>query len=227
MLSFPFDKDQCSGDNPTNACPRKDYKVPLSLPTMAVHERMINLAEKLSENASLIDEKAVRNLTKRMDRAKSLFLAGAGRSGYVAKAFAMRLMHLGYDVHVVGEATTPAITKKDLLIAVSGSGETHSIVSIAQAAKKMDAHIAAISSNPRSTLGGMCDTIIVMKGRLAAKREEDYLARQLKGAHEPLAPLGTLFELSAMVFFDSLVEELMVIRKQNEESMRARHTQLE
>jgi len=194
---------------------------------MAVHERMVNLADKVSENAKVIDEKAVRNLIKRMDRAKSLFLAGAGRSGYVAKAFAMRLMHLGYEVHVVGEATTPAITRKDLLIAVSGSGETHSVVSIAQAAKKMNAHIASVSSNPRSTLGHMCDTIIVLKGRMAAKREQEYLARQLEGAHEPLAPLGTLFELSAMVFFDSLVEEIMVLKKQSEESMKARHTQLE
>jgi 6-phospho-3-hexuloisomerase len=194
---------------------------------MVVHERMKNLAERISENAELVDEKAVRNLIKRMDRAKSVFLAGAGRSGYVAKAFAMRLMHLGYDVHVVGEATTPAITEKDLLIAVSGSGETHSIVSMAQAAEKMDAHIAAISSNPRSSLGGMCDTIIVVKGRLAAKGEKEYLARQLKGAHEPLAPMGTLFELSAMVFFDSLVEELMVLKGESEDGMKKRHTQLE
>lgn len=53
-----------------------------------------------------------------------IFVVGTGRSELVGKAFAMRLMHLGFNVHVVGEVTTPAIRDKDCLIAISGSGET-------------------------------------------------------------------------------------------------------
>jgi len=194
---------------------------------MAVKERMAQLAGKVAENAREIDEKSVRRLIGELDRAKSVFLCGAGRSGYVAKAFAMRLMHLGFNVYVVGETTTPAITDRDLLVAVTGSGETHTIVGMAEAAKKRKARVAAITSNPKSEIAEFSDSVVLIKGRLPGTREKDYLARQLKGGHEPLAPLGTLFELSSMVFFDSLVEELMVRKKRGEDYLKARHTQLE
>ncbi len=194
---------------------------------MTLRARMAHLARKIAENAGRIDESSVKKLLREIERARRVFLCGAGRSGYVARAFAMRLMHIGLDVHVVGEATTPAIRKGDLLVAVTGSGETNSIVSMVQAAKKLGARTAAITSNPGSTAGTLSDVVVVIKGRTPGKREKDWLARQLKGGHEPLAPLGTLFELSAMLFFDSLVEELMVARKESEDDLKKRHTQLE
>jgi 6-phospho 3-hexuloisomerase len=194
---------------------------------MTVRKRMEHLARSIAENAGKIDEASVRGLVKELDRAKRVFLCGAGRSGYVARAFAMRLMHLGFEVHVAGEATTPAIKKGDLLVAVTGSGETNSVVSMAQAAKRMGARVASVTSNPGSPAGALSDAVVVIRGRAPGRREKDWLARQLRGGHEPLAPLGTLFELSAMVFLDSLVEELMVLRKESEEDMKKRHTQLE
>ena len=38
-----------------------------------------------------------------------IFLLGEGRSGLVARSFAMRLMHLGFDVYVFGEVVTLAV----------------------------------------------------------------------------------------------------------------------
>ena len=58
---------------------------------------------------------------------KNVFLIGAGRSGLAAKAFAMRLMHLGISSYVVGETISPAIYEDDCIIAISGSGETNTI----------------------------------------------------------------------------------------------------
>ncbi len=194
---------------------------------MTVRKRMEHLARNIVENAGKIDEASVRRLVRELNRAKRVFLCGAGRSGYVAKSFAMRLMHLGYEVHVAGEATTPAIKKGDLLVAVTGSGETNSVVSMAQAAKRMDARVVSVTSDPGSSAAALSDAIVVVGGRAPGRREKDWLARQLRGGLEPIAPLGTLFELSAMVFFDSLVEELMVLKKESEEDMRKRHTQLE
>lgn len=63
-----------------------------------------------------------------LNAARHVVVAGEGRSGFMAKAFAMRLMHLGVPVHVVGETTTPALGSADLLVAVSGSGTTASTV---------------------------------------------------------------------------------------------------
>ena len=42
-------------------------------------------------------------------------------------AFAMRLMHLGFVVYVIGDVTTPSINEDDCLIAISGSGETRTV----------------------------------------------------------------------------------------------------
>ena len=61
---------------------------------------------------------------------------GAGRSGLVAKAFAMRLMHLGFTAYVVGETITPAMRPKDLLVIFSGSGRTKTIADIAETARE-------------------------------------------------------------------------------------------
>ncbi|HDL15526.1 MAG TPA: SIS domain-containing protein, partial [Euryarchaeota archaeon] len=152
---------------------------------------------------------------------------GAGRSGLVAKAFAMRLMHLGITVYVVGESVTPSITDKDLLITISGSGETTSIVTSGKIAKSSGAKLAVITSYPTSSLGKMADIVVLIKGRTKLIGEKDFFLRQIKGEHYPLAPLGTLFEVAVLVFLDALIVELMVRLGKTEDEMRYRHTQLE
>jgi 6-phospho-3-hexuloisomerase len=68
---------------------------------------------------------------------ESTFIVGSGRSELVGKSFAMRLMHLGFRVYVVGDVTTPALTDKDCLIAISGSGETKTVTLAAETAKEV------------------------------------------------------------------------------------------
>ena len=53
-----------------------------------------------------------------------VFVVALGRSGMLARMFAMRLMQIGLTAHVVGDVTTPAIAPGDLLVAISGSGRT-------------------------------------------------------------------------------------------------------
>ncbi len=81
-----------------------------------------------------------------------IFVAAAGRSLLMMKAFAMRLMHLGKTVHVVGDVTTPAIREGDLLIIGSGSGETRTLKVIAERASQLHADIALITTNPESAI---------------------------------------------------------------------------
>ncbi|MGS0523866.1 SIS domain-containing protein [Zobellia nedashkovskayae] len=68
------------------------------------------------------------------------------------KAAAMRFMHLGYKVHVVGETTSPAIRKGDVLIAGSGSGTTGGIVGAAKTAKIVGAKVVCFTTNMDSPL---------------------------------------------------------------------------
>lgn len=155
--------------------------------------------------------------------AKRVFVVGAGRSGLVVRAFAMRLMHLGIDVHVIGETITPALRDDDFLVALSGSGKTSFAVSTAKIAKRIGTKIAVITSYPRSTLAKLADHIVTLPGRTKIAAMESYLDRQIVGEYESLAPMGTLFEVTALVFLDSVVASLIVKLGRKEEELRARH----
>ncbi len=160
-------------------------------------------------------------------RGAKVLVMGAGRSGLVGKAFAMRLMHLGFNVYVLGETITPSIGEGDLVVAISGSGRTHLIVTAAEAAKKVKAKVAAITSYPDSPLGKLADIVVEIPGRTKVTPDIDYFARQILGIHEPLAPLGTLFEDTALVFLDGVVVELMHRLGKKEADLKARHANIE
>ncbi len=156
-----------------------------------------------------------------------ILVMGAGRSGLVGRAFAMRLLHLGYNVYVLGDTIVPRIGKDDIVVAISGSGRTKLIVTAAEAAKQVGATVIAVTSYPDSPLAEIADIVVEVPGRTKIAREEDYFARQILGIHEPLAPLGTLFEDTAMVFLDAVVAELMDKLGKTEEDLKAIHANIE
>ena len=158
-----------------------------------------------------------------------ILVMGAGRSGLVGKAFALRLLHLGYQVHILGDTLVPSIGDKDLVIAISGSGTTKLITTAVEAAKAVGSAVMAVTSYPDSPLGKMADCVILLRGRVigAEAGRQDYFARQILGLHEPLAPLGTLFEDSCMILLDAIVSVLMEKHKLSEEEMGKRHANIE
>lgn len=158
---------------------------------------------------------------------KRVFVVGAGRSGLVVKAFAMRLMHLGFNVYVVGETIMPPVNQGDVLIAVSGSGRTRTVLTVAEVAKSIGAKVVAITSYSDSPLARLADVVMRIPGRTKLAIEEDYIVRQVRGVHEPLAPLGTLFEVTTMIFLDGIVAELMHKLDITEEELKERHSNIE
>jgi 6-phospho-3-hexuloisomerase len=172
-------------------------------------------------------EKLIELLLKARD--EKIFTVGMGRSGFVARSFALRLMNLGFNVYFLGETITPAAEKGDLLIAISGTGTTKMVLTASSAAKEIGAKVIAITSFPESPLGHLADFVVTVKGRTKAglPREEDYLARQIIGEREPLTPLGSIFENNCMVFLDSLIVELMHRLGRTEVDLKRRHATLE
>ncbi len=185
------------------------------------------IAEHIRKVASNLDTGSVKDLVDGILSAKKIFLMGAGRSGLAARAFAMRLMHMGFNVYVVGETTTPAVHVEDMVIAVSGSGKTPSIANLGTIAKKIGSRLATITSNKDSTLGRISDVVVVVPGRTKEDtNHEDYHERRMIG-YPQLAPLGTIFEISALVFLDAVISELMVRTGASEAELRSRHTVFE
>ena len=157
-------------------------------------------------------------------KAPRIYIIGAGRSGLVAKAFGMRLVHLRKKVFIVGETITPAMRKGDALIAVSGSGKTTWVVETAKVSKTLGGKIAAITWDPDSELANLADIVVVIKSEAIPREVKGYTTRELMGL--PLPPLGSLFEISTLIFLEACVLELMNRLGIEEKEMRKIHTNL-
>jgi 6-phospho-3-hexuloisomerase len=177
-----------------------------------MHQELI--INKLSSILEATDDGYDVELTRLLDNAKRIFISGAGRSKLVGNFFAMRLVHGGYDVSVVGEIVTPSIKQGDLLIIISGSGETEQLIAFAKSAKKVGADIVLISAKSDSTIGDMADKVFQIG------KAEQY--GKVVGM-----PMGTVFELSTLLFLEATISHIIHDKGIAEEIMRSRHANLE
>ncbi len=121
---------------------------------------MQQMAASISKTACILNLDEMSAFFEVMLSAKRVYVAGAGRSGFIAKAFGLRLLHLGYDVYIVGETITPAFHSGDTMVVFSGSGETHSMVSIAGMAKELGGTVCLITASPDSKVSKNADCIV-------------------------------------------------------------------
>ncbi|MDK2911468.1 MAG: 6-phospho-3-hexuloisomerase [Methanolobus sp.] len=184
------------------------------------------MAHHLERVAQELDDDSIKQMLSVILKARRIFVLGAGRSGLVGRAFAMRLMHLGLSSHVVGETTTPAVSTEDTIVAISGSGQTRSVSDLGKVAKDIGATVIAITSNKDSKLGNLSDVVVVLPGR-TKDDAGGYLERHMRGEYTYLTPLGTSFETSASVFLDAVIAELIYITGASEADLKSRHTNIE
>ncbi|MFK8112158.1 MAG: 6-phospho-3-hexuloisomerase [Rubripirellula sp.] len=170
--------------------------------------------DKISMILDATAETHAERLTALFDQAQRIFIAGAGRSKLVGSFLAMRLMHAGYDVSLVGEIVTPSIGSNDLLITISGSGETEQLVSFSKRARKIGARIVLITGQEGSSIGALSDDVFPIG-------EPDSYG-SVKGM-----PMGTAFELSTLCFLEALVSHIIWEKDVPEEKMKTRHANLE
>jgi 6-phospho-3-hexuloisomerase len=195
---------------------------------MLMKSAIEEILKNIESATEYIEEDTINKFMDVLTESKNVFVIGAGRSGLVAKAFAMRLMHLGISTYVVGETISPAIYDDDCILAISGSGETKTIVSPVKIAKDRGSKVLALTSYPESSLGKLADSIMLVKGRTKVDMDdEDYLKRQIDGNYTSLTPLGTAFELTSLIFLDGLITDLMQKMGKTETDLKNRHTVLE
>jgi 6-phospho-3-hexuloisomerase len=149
--------------------------------------------------------------------APRVFVLGAGRSGLALRMTAMRLMHLGQDVHVVGEVTAPAIAAGDLLLTASGSGTTGGIVRAAQTAASVGARVAAMTTDPESSLAKLADVAIIIPAAGKLDRSGTASAQYA----------GGLFEQAVVLIGDALFHALWQRSGQSADELWPRHANIE
>ncbi|SMQ86669.1 6-phospho-3-hexuloisomerase [Bacillus sp. OV166] len=176
------------------------------------------IVKELNRTIDLIAEDEAEKLVERILESKKVFVAGAGRSGFMAKSFVMRLMHMGIDAFVVGETVTPSLEEDDILVIASGSGETKSLVSMAEKAKTINASVAVVTISPESTIGKLSDVAIKIPAKPKAGADSDY---------KTIQPMGSLFEQTLLLFFDAVILRIMSKKGLESGVMYGRHANLE
>ena len=174
---------------------------------------IINHSKSSFEN---LDKEISKEFIETIANSDKIFILGGGRSGLVARTFAMRLMHLNLKVGMIGEnISSEKNNVKKVLVAISGSGETDIVKDIAKIYKKNKVKIMSISSYNESELAKMSDTSIIINkyNNNEKNKKENYV---------PM-PLGTSFELATLLTLESMIPDLMKIRNITEEDMAKRH----
>lgn len=176
------------------------------------------LAE-LNGTLSQIDNAQADILASRILASKKVLVAGAGRSGFAVKAFAMRLMHMGFDAYVVGETVTPNLETEDLLLIGSGSGETGSLITMANKAKALKGGLALVTIFPDSSIGKLADITVRIPAPTPKAKTDNGLTS--------IQPMGSLFEQSLFLFLDIVILKLMGLKSKDSDTMFKRHANLE
>ena len=175
---------------------------------------LTTIMEELTTITQSIPKDQYNRLVNRFKEDRRFFFAGEGRSGFIAKAIAMRLMHSGKQVYVVGETITPPIQKGDLLIAVSASFKTGNTVQFVRNSKKVGADIFVISTNKEAL-----ETYEGLYINAATKYRKE---------SEPstIQPLGNQLDQSAHLILDAAIIDSL---KENQDvnELKKRHSNLE
>jgi len=166
-----------------------------------------------------IDRKATQRLIQMVLRARRIFVTGRGRSGVLSEWLAVRLMQMGFDVHVPGQVTCPRISKGDLLIAISCSGTTTTTVDLARIAGESGAKVVALTAIDTSPLAS------VARYNLLLPVTDKDLEKSYKYGIGPCN--NTLFEQTLVLYFDSLVYCIMEREGISKKQLSKRHTNLE
>ena len=97
----------------------------------------------------------------------------------------------------------------------SGSGETKSLISQAEIAKQNGLKVALITTSSISSLAKLADIVLLIPVQ----------SKDTNG--ETIQPMGTLFEQYTLILYDSIVLNIMGLKNQTNETMKARHANLE
>ena len=175
------------------------------------HQRWMDLVKiGINTTTQTINLQDISGIAKRILNAKQIFLMGRGRTGLIVKTFGMRLAQLGLPVQIISQPTTTALTRDDLLVLVSGSGETGEILDAARLALEIGADTHAVTQNKGSSLG----ELIADKLIIPSPPEQSKVLN------------GTLFEMSLLITLDAVVAELLELSGQSFEDMSERHANI-
>ena len=185
---------------------------------MTLAELATQAAEELRAGCALVSEAELAALADAIAQARRIVAYGCGREGLMMRALAMRLYHLGCDIHMQGDMSCPPVGAGDLLLIASGPGRLSTVAALIGQAKQAGAKIACITAEPTGPDPAAADLTLVIPVQTMARDQT---------AATSVLPMGSVFEGAMFLIFELLVLALRPRLHESLETMRARHTNLE
>lgn len=163
----------------------------------------------LNQKEELVKLYHLLNETKK--KRNVVHVTGMGRSGRAVEFFAEMLKDLGFLVSIISRTLALPVSANDVVIAFSGSGKTNTTVANVGVCVDGGANVVIVTQNEKSRLGRLADICLVIPKSKKLQREEENLEIETdKGfvlslsqipeeMKSSLSPMGTLFELSALL----------------------------
>ena len=184
----------------------------------SIHQKVEAILQENHRLLESLSDKTVEDFIHRILNARAIFFSAQGRSGFILRCFCMRLMHLGYQVYFGGETITPAIEPEDMLIVLSGSGETPSTLEAVKVAKRQKAFTFGVVGNIESRIASLVDRYIHLPGTTKLRRDSEPYSLQMA---------GSLFEQAAFIFLEAIILTLNQERLERVDSLSPRHAVIE
>lgn len=184
-----------------------------------MYEKTISaVVSEINQVLNRLDDGQVEAFIGEILKAKRIVLIGVGREGLSTRAFTMRLMHMGLDVHWVWDDTTPALRPGDLLIATSGCGKIGHIHYVCERAKEHGARVSLVTGDPYQKTAKLADTILFVPGSV-------YLGTA--DVVPSIQPMGNLFEQCLLITFDMIIMDIEERLHMTREAMESNHRNVE
>jgi 6-phospho-3-hexuloisomerase len=185
---------------------------------MDARELCLAALDDLAAVFARLDEASVDGAVEALAGARRIALHGVGREGLQVKGLAMRLFHLGLDVAVVGDMTTPPVGPGDLLVVSAGPGYFGTIAALMEVARNAGARTLLVTAQPGGACARLADHVLAIPAQTMA---DD------RGPSVSVLPMGSLFAGAEYVLFEVIVLRLRDRLGVTAEAMRANHTNLE
>lgn len=166
---------------------------------------------------SRVDNAETEALLDAITYARRIIVYGLGREGLAMRGFARRLMHLGLDVAVVGDMTTPPICPGDLFLVSCGPGYLSTVEALVGVTRQAGGQVAMLTAQPQTRLPQQADLVLTLPAQTMAEAEQSSSEQAM----------GSAFEQAMWLYFDALLPRLQAMLGQSADDLRRRHTNLE
>jgi len=185
-------------------------------PTMASLGRQA--ADEIAGVLSAVRDEQVDSLRTALVAAPYILTYGVGREGLVMRSFAMRLMHLGLPVGVVGDMTAGPLTPNSLFVCSAGPGHFSTVAALMEVARNSGAGVALFTAHPESPLVQRATHVIETPAHTLTGSRTGAASRQI---------MGSVYEQSLWVLLDCVIWQMAQELGRPQSDMAQRHTNME